>query len=232
MKKRATSAILVFVMFLTLVTSASASGTVSTENYDQQTVDIHEEIERALNGETDLEIDASDFVSAELINLDGTTEDVDVLTTTRELSLPASYAYSGRKAYATTVVARAAARQNDGQNINKEELVTGTMTLFWIDNFGIYNEFVALSGSWVAAPYPGTNKTATLSNRKVTLNAKGLQGLKEYEDTLTRYPTANTFTIGDSEYPDGWLSYYADSWVTINGGPVLHVRAETGFQLI
>lgn len=231
MKKRATSAILAIVMLFTLVTSVSATDTVSAESYDQHTVNIHEEIERALNGETDLEIDASDFVSAELINLDGTTEDIDVFTTTRELSLPASYAYNDKKAYATTVVARATKITEDhAENVNKQEFVTASMTLFWIDNFGIYNEFVALSGSWVVAPNPSTGKTATLSNRKVTLNAKGLQGLTDYEDTLTRYPTTNTFSIGDSEYPDGWLSYYADSWVTINGVQTLHVKVETGFN--
>lgn len=227
MKKRATSAILAIVMLFTLVTSVSATDTVSAESYDQHTVNIHEEIERALNGETDLEIDASDFASAELINLDGTTEDVEIYVTTRELPMARS-ANNNETMYATTVVARAESVKTEIGN-NSYDFVTGTLTLYWVDVFGPFNKFEGLTGSWVAANNPNTGRPATLSGRTVNLKGSGTQDFTGSPELLTRNFSSNTFSIEKGAISDGWLSYSAESLVTINGGVVLHVSVATGF---
>lgn len=226
MKKRAASAILAIVMVFTLVTSVSATGTASAESYDQHTVDIHEEIERALNGETDLAIDASSFASAELINSDGTTEDVEIYVTTRELPMTRS-ADNNETMYATTVVARAESVKTEVGN-NVRDFVTGTLTLYWVDVFGPFNKFEGLTGSWVVANNPDTGRPATLSGRKVNLKGSGTADFAGSPERVTRTLSSNTFRVEKGALKDGWLSYSAESFVTINGSSTLRVWVETG----
>lgn len=195
---------------------------VAAEHY--LSVDINEEIERALNGETDIEIDTTDFAEAVLERADGTKENVDVYTTTRVLPVPMSFNAEGR-VYATTAVASLHAKDKSDVNTGNKEYVTATITLFWTDVFGPANNFRGVSGSWTVATNPDTGKEATLSNRSVALQGSGIgnQG-----DVYRIYPTSNTFEIKDSAYEDGWTAYTALSKVTINSKETLSVEVSSG----
>lgn len=210
-------------MLFTAIMPVSAAEASISDRPEQSIIDISAEIERAINGETDLELDTSDIASARIINEDGTTEDVDVYVTTRELQI-GLLADENAPVYATTVVARGTIKSAPGHNY--KECVTGTLTLYWTDNFGPENAFEGLYGTWTYVNNPETGKPPILSNRKVQVHGGGMPVMGPH-DWYNKDLTTNTFNIPKGVVQDRWTYYVATSWVTINGGPVLEVKAAT-----
>ncbi len=227
MKKRifvSLMAVMVLVSLMTPVALAASASDVTEECY--LSIDIDKEIERALNGETDVMIDATDFAEAVLEREDGTKENVKVYTTTRALPVPMSV-YSGGTVYATTAVAALLATDKTDVSTGSKEYVTATITLYWTDVLGLYNEFRGVSGSWTVATNPDTGKKATLSERKVSLRGAGPTA-KDEGDWYSISPSSDSFEIQDNEYEDGWWAYEAISKVKINSKEVLSVSVSSG----
>ncbi len=226
--KRFCGVLLVLVLCCSLaVPSFAVRSTSDMVEGEYFSIDIDEEIERALNGETDIAIDATDFAEAVLVKSDGTKENVEVYTTTRSLIVPASIGIDST-IYATTVVASLPATDKVADSSGTKEYVTATVTLFWTDVLGLANEFKGATGSWVIGTNPDTGKKASLSKRIVAVRGTGI-GTKG--DWYHEYPTSNTFEIKDSAYDDGWWAYEVKSTVTITvdgNASTLTVSASSG----
>lgn len=213
---------------LAMVAPASADNAVLNDEYSPALINIDEEIERALNGDTDLEIDADSIASAWLEDEDGNKQDVEFLVTTREL--PTTKAINGgKKFYATTVVAGAKVKPET----NSDELngVTGTVTLYWIDNLGVGNELVSVNGSWKIVKDPNTGIIATLSKKHVVIFGKYALGGEQQEYTQNISDNSYSFNIEATKdiILPGYTLYSATSYATLNGNPktVLKVEAKT-----
>ena len=221
--KKLLSVLVVTVLCFSLSVPAFAVSDV--KDVERSPIDIDVEIERALNGETDLEIDTTDLAQAVLEGEDGTVEDVEVYVTTRVL--PMQMSVSGGTNYATTVVAALPATDKTDVSTGDKDYVTATVTLYWTDVLGTANKFRGVSGSWTVATNPSTGKKATLSNSKVALQGSGPTA-RDYGEWYYIYPTSNSFEIKDSEYADGWWAYEAKSTVKINSSNTLTVKVSSG----
>lgn len=179
------------------------------------TVNIEEEIERAKNHITDVEIDLDSVPGGIVFTKEAVTGEetacvMETYTTTREISLPD---YGGdNKIYATTNVSVLASDKSD---TSTETLyyVTATATIYWRDNLGIYNDFLGASGTWVAATDPSTGRKSTISNRKVKL--RGIQFQSSTETKANDEPSINSFTIPASALDDGYWAYEIQTTATI-----------------
>lgn len=227
MKKRIIHVVMAFVMLFAMAVPASANNAIPDKECVPFSINVDEEIERALNGETDLELDADISAAAWLEDKDGTPEDVEVFVTTREFSSARSVD-DGIKRYATTVVARAKVKSE----VNSRELdyVTGTVTLYWIDNPGIENELVSVSGSWNIATNPNTGAKATLSEKKVEIIGKFALGGQQvnFVNEVSDDDYDFEFDSPKVDIPGpGYTGYIATSNAKINGSKTLSVRVET-----
>ena len=228
--KRLLSALIVAVLIGSLGVPAFAVYEIpNVAEEDYLSVDIDVEIERALNGETDIEIDTTDFAEAVLVRADGTKEDVAVYTTTKVLPVPLTIDVDGDVGcvYATTAVAALPATDKTDISDKELEYVTAVLTLYWTDVLGTANNFRGLSGSWTVATNPDTGKKATLSKRYVTVKGSGPTARDEGE-IYRIYPSSNTFEIKDSDYEDGWWAYWGYSEVLINSKDWLTLKVSSG----
>ncbi len=231
MKRRMLSAILALAMIFVMTVSVSAADVTCTEEYNQPVVDVDAEIERALNGETDLEIDASDLVSAWLVNADGTTETVDVLLTTRELPALTRDADSEEKLYATTAVVLLSTDKSTPKT-GRVGNVKCTVTILWTDVLGIRNGFRGANIMWTVEENNG--KITTLSNLHATVRGQTFQENGEYKTFSFTAPAGSakrytkTYSIPGSSYEDGWLVYRVWSYGTINSTQSLNINVATG----
>lgn len=164
------------------------------------TVDIKEEISRAMKGISDLSCDpiviASCDVDEELT--------VETYTTTRkiQMGLTSDIDNSGTSIYATTAVAVASQDKADTGS-KYSNYVTAYATIYWTDNFGISNKFLGASGGWDVDVNPNTGVKPTLSNRTITLGAY-YQASTSAEKKFTT--SSNTFNFSESDFDYyGWM---------------------------
>lgn len=224
--KRLCSILTIVALSFSLVVPAFAAyDEISYEGNNFLSIDVNEEVERALNGETDLEIDVP--VRAVLELEDGTQENVQVYTTTRELSVPVTRAMSdSEKVYATTAVAVATLSSDKSDSNSKNNYyVTAYGTIYWRDNFGPNNEFLGASGGWDSDKNLDTGKYPTLSNAKVKM-----QGQSDARSYVYKwfYPTTTTFSISESSFDYNRWSFWFDSTITVDGKNTLTLMVSTG----
>ena len=189
-------------------------------------VDIDAEIARALNGEADIEFDASDLAEAVIERADGTVENATVYVTTRALPVPMSVNDDiAGTVYATTPVVTTASSDKSDTNSKNDYYVTAYATIYWKDNLGPSNEFLGASGGWDCDINPNTGNVPTLSDRKVKMN-----GQSNARDPVYQYfyPTSDTFNIDQASFNYTRLKFWLISTVTVDGTDTLTLRVDTG----
>lgn len=182
MKKRALSAILAIVCIFSLMTVAFADDSVTASdrviyNGVDITVDIDEEISRALNGITDVEAQAT-------CSLSDDSSDNSTYTTTRRIG---SVDGTDSCVYATTSVKRCAT------NSSAKGYVTAFGTIYWVDNFGTANNLVSISGGWKFDEKPN-GTYARLTGKHIFV--KGTSD--------ARHQRTHTFDYRDEYIPDNY----------------------------
>lgn len=197
-----------------------------------ETLDIDEEIDRALNGVTDVTIpaDMQGVASAYVADVDGNKLDVpvDVYVTTRKLETPksglekAGVDVQEEVVYATTAVAVMATDKMDTSTGRKAN-VRGSLSILWTDVFGVQNNFRGLSGGWTI----DSGTTATLSNRMFSLKGTGPTAA---EGPVLKFQgfIEDTFNLGPGSYENGWTSYLGHSEVLVGGAGWLVLNVSTG----
>ena len=221
--KKSISALLFIVMLLTLIPPAYAVAPAEMAATDTPqaivdgidiTVDIEEEIQRAISGITDLESPPNEIT---INSPEGTI--VETYTTTREIKLPTS-TYSSvskeyttaPKIYATTSVALLSTEKTSS-DINNKDYVTAYGTIYWRDNAGMFNDFIKASGGWKTDINPNTGKAPTLSKRSVTMRAYLDASNDKYK---TFGISSNSWTIYRSSFSYSAWIFHAKMSVTIN----------------
>lgn len=200
--------------------AADVSATGTNNLYGQ--IDIDEEIDRAINGITDVE--SEDIIGRATATIKGKngTENVpvpvDVYVTTRRITLdtPIVCATDTQEIetnvmYATTGVAVLSSSKSVTDSKEKN-YVTATVTLYWIDNLGVRNELESVSGGWVSAINPSTGTYPYLTNRSVYLYANQ-STMSPIDKTIT--VSGNNFYIDGSNMPSNYWTYSATSRVEI-----------------
>lgn len=200
--------------------AADVSATGTNNLYGQ--IDIDEEIDRAINGITDVE--SEDIIGRATATIKGKngTENVpvpvDVYVTTRRITLdtPIVCATDTQEIetnvmYATTGVAVLSSSKSVTDSKEKN-YVTATVTLYWIDNLGVRNELESVSGGWVSAINPSTGTYPYLTNRSVYLYANQAT-MGPTDKTIT--VSGNNFYIDGSNMPSNYWTYSATSRVEI-----------------
>lgn len=219
MKKRIIFIILAMSILFAMAVPASADNAILDEECVPFAINVDEEIERALNGETDLEVDDIITPSAWLEDEYGNVENVEVFVTTRELTMTtyaAGAAYDGEKIYATTVVA--STDEKSESNSNVRDYVTATVTLVWVDKVGWKNEIVSASGSWSIDKNPNTGKKATLDKKTVLINGKYMWGGQNDPRHYSIPDDQYSFQFTGDDLPlNGSTGYTVSSQARING---------------
>lgn len=178
------------------------------------TVDVEEEMQRAISGITDLPI----ANTPELMTLSMEEDnEVDTYTTTRRIDVP----NANGEVYATTTFAIWGSEEKVETGTKNSNYVTAYGTLYWIDHFGLDNEFVKASGGWNVDVNPSTGKKATLSNRSIRLYGQCSASDRVTKDFKT---TSNTFTIDRTMMLDKRQFYSLTTKVTINASTILELR--------
>ena len=185
------------------------------------TIDIEEEIYRAKNGITDVDMPSMMTISSD-------SDDLQLYTTTRKIST-AKPLDNDAQLYATTSVAvmpLASEDKLDTDSINYFH-VTAYGTVYWRDNLGINNDFLGASGGWDPDTNPDTGKLPVLSNRQIELRASQF----EPKDIVKNFTTTkNTFEISKSQFNyDKMWSYVLTTNVLIDSTNKLRLRVESGF---
>jgi len=185
-------------------------------------ININHEIERALNGITDVD---SEEIMAKAVAFaackDGTKNmlPVDVYVTTRKIAeiparkctLDVQEEAKANTVYATTAVAVVSSNKSVTDSKEKSH-VTATITLYWTDNFGIYNELESVTGGWKVAFNPSTKEYPYLTNRSVYLYANQIDvGPRDKRISVF----SNEFEISGDVMPSRYISYSAESHVEI-----------------
>lgn len=126
------------------------------------TVDVEEEIQRAISGITDLPI--ANTLELMTLFMEGNDE-IDAYTTTRRIDVP----NTNGEVYATITFAIWGSEEKVETGVENSNYVTAYGTLYWIDHLGSENEFIKASGGWNVDVNPSTGKKAMLSNRRIEL---------------------------------------------------------------
>lgn len=217
-KNSALSIILALVVALTFPVSSFAYEANEDTLADIESgmlIDLNEEINRALDGITDLE--TTEFAASVAASIP-----VDVYVTTRALTSSQTrsvYSAFGSEdnqsnVYATTSVAVLSSDDNEKEVTDSEakKYVTATITIYWRDNAGLCNDFLGASGGWTIAKNPTTNTYPYLADRGVYLRATQATQSSFGES----YAISNdTFYIDADKMPVGYWSYSITSTVTI-----------------
>lgn len=181
------------------------------------TVDVEEEMQRAISGITDLPTANTPEVMMLSMEEDN---GVDTYTTTRRIDVP----NIDGEVYATTTFAIWDSEEKVETGTKNSNYVTAYGTLYWIDHFGPENEFVKASGGWSVDVNPSTGKKATLSNRRIEL-----YGQNSVSDRIPKSfkITGNTFTIDRTMMLDKKQTYSLTTKVTINASITLKLMVQT-----
>lgn len=196
------------------------------------TIDIEDEIRRAMSGITDIEVNP-DFFSAELIaDEDDVCTSVKTYTTTREITLTTNNnavcmtdTSTESKIYATTCVSVLANEKNDS-NSNIKNGVTAYGTIYWRDNFGLHNDLLGISGGWAAEKDPTTGNAPTIYSRDIRVewyyDAK-------HRDNKHYTPSSNSFSYSQSQLGNwvGWR-FALDTTAKTTKGLEVTLHVETG----
>ena len=191
------------------------------------TVDVEEEITRAIEGITDLQIPDS---KSPIAVVSGELDEqclIETYTTTRMIQAPYNNAYmagENEPIYATTSVAVLSKDKSDSGSKNKN-YVTAYATVYWRDNLGIGNEFLGASGGWDLDTDPSTGRKPSLSNRRVTLEAY-LDASNYVDDTFT--PSGNTFEYSEDDFDYMGFILSVDTSVKINSDSTLTLHVASG----
>lgn len=214
----------VLMSLLSLPISAMENQTANASSW--MSIDIEQEINRALNGKTDLALNAAVPAQAFLVNEDGMKETVEVYTTTRKLENPIMLEASvSEPVYATTTVAVLAMSEDKSDtDSNNDYYVTAYGTIYWRDNFGTDNEFLGALGGWKRDKDPDTGTYPQLTNAKVKLT--GITYASDFVAELF-YPSSTTYNISASQFEYVRRSYWLDADITVNGSNVLQLRVTT-----
>lgn len=224
-------------MFLSCVTPVLASNHSQVKPTDSDektvidgvdvTVDIDEEINRALNGITDLKVlqkDLNELVSANIIDENGNAAPAEVYSTTREIKLPkeSELTNDSSKIYATTSISTFATNKSDTDSANKY-YVTAYGTIYWKDNRGTKNEFISASGGWSTDVDPSTKKKPSLSNILVTM-----EGYNSASETkIVHFYPGKTFTLSKSDFNYTYFKFSLHTYVTVNSKHKLELHGST-----
>lgn len=180
------------------------------ENLPLYEININEEMSKAFNGETDLDIDMSGYFNVSFENNE--EEKVNIYFTTTKLTNDKIENNTNFDMYATTILA--APKTSHASKIDTKYHVVPWLTIYWTDYFGPGNKLNSVSGGWnLEAGY-----SASFSDR--TLETRGWDDASHHSIWTTNSPTSNTFSYGASSLlPDASLSYYmfeAKSSVKVN----------------
>lgn len=237
MKKRILSLGLTVLMLCSMMSvSAFAANINDTEEVTERvfvngvdvTINVDEEIARAINGITDINV--SDMDAPLVVAVASTSDNsmpVEVYSTTRKINLPiSSTAVATNQSnsvnaestiYATTSVALLAAtgEEKSDDNSENERYVTAYGTIYWRDNFGMGNDFLGASGGWKRDINPNTNQYPTLSSEKSIL----LVGQTDARDRVHEwfYTTGMSFYISEDDFDYTRHLFWFDSTVEIDG---------------
>ncbi len=195
-------------------------------------LNVEEEIERAMNGITDIKLpqdNEKDFVKAFIADEYGNKADVpvEIYTTTRKISSlqNVSLEDGNSEIYATTAVAVLASKDKSDTNSKNKYHVTAYATIYWRDNFGTKNEFLSASGGWDPDVDPDTGRKPSLSNATVTLEGK--TDARDQDNKTFQYSTT-TFEIPSSSFNFKHTSYILRTSIDVNSKDTLKLIVETG----
>ena len=178
----------------------------------QHDIDIKEEINRALNGISDIPVsqELKDKVTARLVDSNGEQIEVETYYTVREIpnnTRSFSVQNTGTQ-YIMTAVARAKSKEEYDSTRKRGIDVLAYGYLRWTDGFASNNTLDSVSGGWIEE-----KQSKVTGNRKVTYGRYGT-GLSGTASTITRTkrPSNDTFnySVNDIEGVNLFFNTFAD----------------------
>ena len=190
----------------TNVFAAPSQAKLLTENEVRvlaNSIDIEEQYERAKAGISDLPItqEIADACQAYVTDENGKTESIPVAVTIKKLG---QVQRAGQQRNVYTLTAFASDTKTE-YNTSQTLETTANVSLTWIDNLGIENELVSVSGGWS----PGNNNQ--LTDRSVRYGADN-----DDDRSTTRFPSGNSFSYDGTSSMVGFM-LYVDSTVYVYG---------------
>lgn len=187
----------------------------------QHDIDIKEEINRALNGISDIPVsqELKDKVTATVINSNGEEMDAEVYYTIREIpnyTRTFSVQNAGTQ-YVMTAFARSKQKvSDDDARSGKDGLdAYAYASLYWTDNFGNNNTLDSVSGGWDV----DGNTTVKSNSRKITYGRSATGGGGTSSSiSKTKYPRSNTFEYSVTGIAG--IGLYLNTWATVTNGTV------------
>jgi len=203
MKKKFLCAVLSIVCIFTLVSAAFAAESGASSNrviYKgvDITVDVEEEIFRAMNGITDVE-------PLETYSLESDGASDNTYKTVRKIG---DIAGDGSCVYATTTV-------KTSERIDNMDYVTAHGVIYWVDNLGPSNNLVAVSGGWDVDQRPD-GSYPRLSRRYLTVSGGSTATNSKYHK---RRLDSDRYSVRIEDMPelsanDFWAyTLYADVYI-------------------
>ncbi len=219
-KKRFLSGIVTVTMLFSLVfTSVEAKESTKIERNPElklvtedridelvDAIDYNQEYLRAKAGVSDIPIDKEllESCTATLTDAEGNANKLNTYVTVKELGqIQRANEYSN--IYSMTVFSDTATKTDSGTAQKYNTMAYGTVT--WIDNLGMANELVEVSGGW----NPGYKEQ--LLNRKVRYGAN----TNSMDTTLSFTTNSNSFHKYANSKMVGWV-LFLDTYVEVNGG--------------
>ena len=198
MKKRLLSLVLALFMLLSLQPAclAAEAGEESVSDLGETfCVNQEEEIERALNGITDVPIteEIRQMVTASVSSATRIDEPVEVYYTIRNLGETAEGTVYALTATASTEKTETGSEQTNYKDVNVR--VSGTM--YWTDGLGSDNTFDRVTGRWDC--YDGSYTT----ERRVGIGGRTVLLISVF--SYAEYPDTNSF-----DYTVGRSAHYLD----------------------
>ena len=178
------------------VTETIENSAISDLKYE---VNIDDEINKAINGKTDLNIDMAKYFSISCSDSD--TTETNIYSTTSKL-INNDYELNGSfERYATTVLAQR--RYAHDSDVRTSYNVTVWITIYWIDEFGPSNYLESVEGGWSVSP----GNSVSFSNRE--LRTRGWDDASHYSAWVTNSPTSNSYTYGVGSLLPSNLPYFS-----------------------
>ena len=203
---------------------SSGVNSISAKSIDEISsryeININEEISKAFNGETDLDIDMSEYFN---VSFGGNeVEESDIYFTTTKLMDNKNETDTNLGMYATTILAES--KTSHDSKVNSTYHVTAWLTIYWTDNLGPGNQLDSVSGGWsVESGY-----SVSFSER--TLKTRGWNDASHYSRWVTNNPTSNTFSYGVNSLLPSNLTYFmfdAQSSVKLNNTTTMTLSVST-----